>query len=202
MPAPPTRVLLVRHGQSTWNAEGRWQGHADPPLSPLGLAQARAAVAAVGTVDGLVSSDLVRARQTAQILAEGLGIGPVVTEPRLRERDAGEWTGLRREEIEARFPGYLASGRRPPGFELDDQIIGRVRAALADLHERWSGGTVLAVAHGGVIRTLTRVTGGHEGVVPNLGGRWFDVHDSWIALGHEVLLVDPARVATTRPDQL
>ncbi len=195
-------MLLVRHGQSTWNADGRWQGHADPPLSPLGIAQARAAVAAVGTIDGLVSSDLVRARQTAAILADGLGLGPVLVDPRLRERDAGEWTGLTRSEIDERFPGYLATGRRPPGFELDHGVLGRVRAALADLHERWSGGTVLAVAHGGVIRTLTRALGGLEGVVPNLGGRWFDVHDSWISLGDEVLLADPARVETTRPDQL
>ena len=155
----PTRVLLVRHGQSAWNAEGRWQGHADPPLSPLGVQQAVAAADSVGAVDAVVASDLQRAATTATLIAERLGVGPVRCEPRLRERDAGEWTGLTRADIDEQWPGYLADGRRPSGFELDDAILGRILEALAALHQEHPGGRVLAVAHGGVIRALERQFG-------------------------------------------
>src|SRR5687767_11323336 len=96
----PTRVLLVRHGQSEWNATGRWQGQADPPLTDLGRRQARSAAAALGTVDAVFASDLQRASETALIIAGELGVGPVVVDPDLRERDAGEWSGLTRVEIE------------------------------------------------------------------------------------------------------
>src|SRR5690606_40076504 len=108
LPSPGmTHLLLCRHGQSTWNAAGRWQGQADPPLSDLGRLQAQHAAKAVGAVDLIVASDLERARDTALIIAEAIGVGPVVIEPDLRERDAGEWSGLTREEIEAEWPGYL-----------------------------------------------------------------------------------------------
>lgn len=107
-----TRVLLVRHGQSEWNADGRWQGQADPPLTDLGRAQAHHAARSLGVVDAIVSSDLQRAAETAAILAGELGVGPVVLDPDLRERDAGEWSGLTRSEIERDWPGYL--GPPPP----------------------------------------------------------------------------------------
>src|SRR4029078_7240591 len=88
----PPRVLLARHGQSEWNAVGRWQGQADPPLSDLGRKQALVAADRIGTVDVIVSSDLERAVQTAFIISEALGVGPVITNELLRERDAGEWS--------------------------------------------------------------------------------------------------------------
>ena len=196
----PTRVLLVRHGQSAWNAEGRWQGHADPPLSPLGVQQAVAAADSVGAVDAVVASDLQRAANTAALIAERLGVGPVRCEPRLRERDAGEWTGLTRADIDARWPGYLADGRRPSGFELDDAILGRILEALATLHEEHPGGRVLAVAHGGVIRALERQFGIDDGLVPNLGGRVVDVHEHWLTPGERLVLVGGDRLTT--PQQL
>ena len=102
-----TRVLLIRHGQSEWNADGRWQGQADPPLTDLGRHQALHAARNLGTVDAIVASDLQRASETALIIADALGVGPVVLEPGLRERDAGEWSGLTRAEIERDWPGYL-----------------------------------------------------------------------------------------------
>ena len=196
----PTRVLLVRHGQSAWNAEGRWQGHADPPLSPLGVQQAIAAAGSIGTVDAVVASDLQRASTTATLIAERLGVGPVRCEPRLRERDAGEWTGLTRADIDARWPGYLADGRRPSGFELDDAILGRILEALAVLHQEHPGGRVLAVAHGGVIRALERQFGIDDGLVPNLGGRVVDVHEHWLTPGERLVLVGGDRL--TAPQQL
>ncbi len=196
----PTRVLLVRHGQSAWNAEGRWQGHADPPLSPLGVAQARAAATAVGAVSAIVASDLQRAHTTAELIAGQLGIGPVVLEPRLRERDAGEWTGLTRADIDEQWPGYLVDGRRPPGFELDDAILGRVTDALADLHRHHPGEHVLAVAHAGVIRAVERQLGIDDGLVPNLGGRVLEVHERWLTAGDRVVLLEADQV--TAPQQL
>src|SRR4029450_8816363 len=109
--APTTRALLVRHGQSEWNAENRWQGQADASLSDLGRRQAHEAAKALGAVDAGGASDLERAAETAAIISADLGVGPVVLDPDLRERDAGEDSGLTRDEIERGFPGRLA-GRR------------------------------------------------------------------------------------------
>src|SRR3954471_3985163 len=133
-----TRLLLVRHGQSEWNAQGRWQGQADPPLTDLGRAQARAAARSVGSVDGIFASELQRATETAAIIAEELGLGPVLIDEGLRERDAGAWSGLTRDEIHERFPGYLpddrhrafapneaSSPQRPPGWESDEHLLAR-----------------------------------------------------------------------------
>ena len=196
----PTRVLLVRHGQSAWNAEGRWQGHADPPLSPLGEVQAQHAAKAVGPVHAVVASDLVRARVTAELIAAIVDAGPVRLEPRLRERDAGAWTGLTRTEIDAQWPGYLLDGRRPEGFELDDAILDRIIEALLDIHRAHPGRRVLAVAHGGVIRAVERHLGIEDGLVPNLGGRMLDVHEAWITPGERLVLVGAEQLTT--PQQL
>lgn len=191
------RILLVRHGQSTWNAEGRWQGRADPPLSPLGQAQARAAADALGLVDDVWTSPLVRALQTATILADALGVGPVATDHRLVETDAGEWTGLTRPEIEARWPGWLAEQRMPPGFEVAESVVARAIAAIADVHEHTGGrGAVLVVTHAGLIRNLERHVGLVPGAVPNLGGRWFSVEAGRITAGERLVLVDHDRIST------
>src|SRR5438093_548398 len=122
-----TRILLVRHGQSVWNADGRWQGQADPPLSDVGVDQAAAAADsdAVDGVRALYSSDLERARHTAQLLGVRLGLDPVV-DVRLRERHAGGWEGCTRAEIEAGWPGFLESGERPEGYEPDASVPARV----------------------------------------------------------------------------
>src|SRR5437660_221967 len=117
------RLLLVRHGESTWNAVSRWQGQADPPLSPFGERQAEdagARLAEVASITAVWASNLVRARRTGDLIAKHLGIAQVREEPRLRERDVGAWSGLTRDEIEERWPGYLAARRSPPGPEPDD----------------------------------------------------------------------------------
>ena len=87
-----TRILLVRHGQSTWNADGRWQGRADPPLSELGVRQAEVAAETIADhgITRVWASPLVRAHQTASIVAQRLGLA-VENDTRLQERDAGEW---------------------------------------------------------------------------------------------------------------
>ena len=116
---PPTRTVVIRHGQSTWNASGRWQGHANAPLTELGRAQAAAAVAGLPAVEAIWSSDLARAQSTAEIIGAALDL-PIRVDARFRERDAGDWTGLTRDEIEAGSPGDLAITAGPRLFPLDD----------------------------------------------------------------------------------
>jgi probable phosphoglycerate mutase len=196
-----TRILLVRHGQSIWNADGRWQGQADPPLSDLGVDQAAAAAdsEAVDGVRALYSSDLERARHTAQLLGVRLGLDPIV-DARLRERHAGGWEGCTRAEIDAGWPGFLASGRRPDGYEADASVLDRVLDALATIASGHDG-DVLVVTHGGVVRTVERHLGGDaDGLIPNLGGRWL-LHDGVVPrLGERVVLLDPDQVTT--PEQI
>jgi probable phosphoglycerate mutase len=193
-----TRLLLTRHGQSEWNAEGRWQGQADPPLTELGRRQALHAAKAIGAIDAVHCSPLQRAADTAHLVAEELGVGPVMEEGGLAERCAGEWEGLTRAEIEDLYPGFLDDGRRPPGWEDDTLVDQRVFGALdriARLHPR---SDVLAVAHAGVIFAVERVLGASWERLANLGGRWLEHRDgSWV-LGPRVHLL----VEETIPDQL
>jgi probable phosphoglycerate mutase len=194
-----TRILLVRHGQSEWNALGRWQGQADPPLSDLGRHQARIASASVGVVDAVVASDLQRASETALIIAGEIGVGPVAIDPDWRERDAGEWSGMTRPEIEEQWPGYLSTGpgfapseeRRPPSWEPDAALEARVRAAIGRVHELVPVGEALVVTHGGVVYCIEALLGSQSGRLANLAGRWIDVDGDRITLGERVHLVDP-----------
>ena len=199
---PPARILVARHGQSTWNAAGRWQGQEDPPLSTLGVRQARAAAGSLGTFDVVAASTLQRALTTATIIANELGLGPVVTDPDLVERHAGSFQGLTRPEIEERYPGYLAERRRPDDWESDEAVVDRASRALARIAARaGAGGSALVVTHGGVIRCLETLAGApRDGRLPNLGGRWFAVGPGTFDAGEEVLLVD-ADVATV-PGQI
>jgi probable phosphoglycerate mutase len=203
------RLLLVRHGESTWNARGRWQGWADPPLTDLGRAQAEAAAPAAAPVDAVVSSDLQRARVTAELMAAVLEVGPVHVEPGLRERDVGDFTGLTRAEIEERWPGVLsqsnASITRDPRFgESVEQLAARVEGALARLAATFAGQRVLVVTHGGVVRNLERSFGGDPDPLPNLGGVELSVDPETGAmeLGERVLLLSPDDVPVTVPKQL
>ena len=150
-----TRLLLVRHGQSEWNAVGRWQGKADPALTDFGRQQAFHAAQRIGSVDLIVASPLIRAFETAQIISSQIGVGPIVIDADLMERDAGEWEGLTRAEIESEWPGYLGHDKWPPGYELHDELLVRTRAALDRIHAEYEGADVLVLTHGGVIGTLT-----------------------------------------------
>jgi broad specificity phosphatase PhoE len=196
------RLLLVRHGESTWNAQSRWQGQADPPLSPFGERQAEDAavqLAAIATVTAVWASDLVRARRTAELIAKHLGVERVHEEPRLRERDVGAWSGLTREEIEARWPGYLAARRSPPDFESDDALLGRTRAGLSAAVDGSGAGDVLVVTHGGVVRTIERSLGATPEKLPNLGGRWVHAESPTdLTLGDRVVLLEPDEVTAPR----
>lgn len=199
-PTPVTSLLLVRHGQSEWNAEGRWQGQADPPLSALGEAQAIAAAERLDGIDAVWASDLVRAARTAELIAAELEVD-VVLDERWRERHAGEWQGHTRDEIEGAWPGYLADGRRPPGWEPDADVVERAVDACRAIAATHPAAGVVVVTHGGVVRTLERHFGATDDeLLANLGGRWVEVHGDSFRLGARVLLLDEAIV--TRPQQI
>jgi broad specificity phosphatase PhoE len=197
---PVTSLLLVRHGQSEWNAEGRWQGQADPPLSALGERQAVAATDQLEGIDVVWASDLIRAARTAELVASELGVD-VIVDARLRERHAGEWQGHTRDEIEVEWPGYLADGRRPPSWEPDDEVVERALEACAAIAEAHPGAVVLVVTHGGIVRTLERhLEDPDDQLLPNLGGRWVEISGDTVRLGDRVLLLDAA--TATRPEQI
>jgi len=196
-----TRLLVVRHGQSTWNAEGRWQGHSDPPLSAMGERQACAAAETVAQLgfDTVYTSDLARARQTGDLVAPP-GIVPVVV-AELKERNVGEWEGLTADEIDARFPGMREAYQSPPGFESDDALVGRVRPALVAIASSAPDATVLIVSHGGVIRSLERSLDAPSAPVPNLSGRWLVVSGDALELGDREVLIDPDDATLTVPTE-
>ncbi len=192
-------VLLIRHGQSEWNAARRWQGMADSPLTDLGHHQATSAAEALATIAGdplneidfaeCWSSHLGRARATAAVIGERLGIDTGHIEERLREVDAGPWEGLSIDEIEASWPGYLDEERRPDGFETLDSVLERSLAALGDLAARavQIGRPLIVVTHSGVMRAIRAHFGRGGERVGNLDGCWITAvkadDDSGIELG-------------------
>ena len=151
------RILLVRHGQSTWNAEGRLQGQADPPLSALGRREAAALrpVLEAFPAERVLASDLRRASETAAALGHpGAALDPV-----WREIDVGEWSGRTLSEVpDGDTPAWRGGDLVPPGGEAWEELAARVADALDEL--RAAGGDWLVVTHGGVIRAaVSYVTG-------------------------------------------
>lgn len=201
-PRSGTSLLLVRHGQSTWNAEGRWQGQADPPLSSFGRQQAATAAARIGAIDAIVSSTQQRAAETAAIISDALGIGPVIGFDGLRERSAGPWSGLTRDQIDIDYPGFLEHDRRPPGYESDASLLERTLDALHRIADRHRNATVVVATHGGVIHNLEQHLGLDEGRVPNLSGRVvLRGQSGWVA-GAKLTLLDENLVTGGDPRRL
>ncbi|MFN2227842.1 MAG: histidine phosphatase family protein [Anaerolineae bacterium] len=158
------KLLLIRHGESVANAEGRLQGQFDSPLSDEGRAQARALARRLGReewqVAAVYASDLSRAAETAAILGRELGL-PVTLDPRLREYDAGVLNGLTWPEIEARHPELWHELQHSgewvpiPGEEGNDVFHARVAEALAAVQgAHGDGETVVLVSHGGTFSML------------------------------------------------
>ncbi|MFT7601662.1 MAG: broad specificity phosphatase PhoE [Acidimicrobiales bacterium] len=203
---PPTQpsatLLLVRHGQSTWNAEGRWQGQADPPLSRLGRDQAHLAAQRIGAVDAIIASPQQRALETAMIVSTAIGVGPVLVADDLRERHAGPWSGLSRPDIDEQYPGYLDDGRRPDGYETDEPLLARTLAALDEIAADNPRATVMVATHGGVIHNLEQHLGLTLGRVPNLSGRIVHrIDDQWRA-GEQLTLLDADLLSGGDPNRV
>ena len=156
---PPARLLLVRHGESTWNRLHRIQGQLDPPLSELGRKQAQllARRLAVQGPRVLYTSDLRRAAETAAPIVELTGIEPR-TIPELREIFLGEWEGLQTEEVGQRFPDAWARWTDEPSWDLVPGGEGgaafeaRVGAALERIFDEHPHEEVVVVTHGGVVQ--------------------------------------------------
>lgn len=183
-------LLVVRHGESTWNAEHRWAGWGDPPLSEEGETQVRAVLAELAglRLEAILSSDLHRARQTAEIVAENLGLGPPMLLGSLRERDVGSFTAKTSEEIAATWPDLFERWREgqpvdPPGSEPRDSFIERVLAGLAEAAGRGGVSAALVVTHQGVIRVIQRHLGSPVLPLRNLEGLWVSVEGSTISAG-------------------
>ncbi|MGH3105213.1 MAG: histidine phosphatase family protein [Gaiellaceae bacterium] len=162
-----TTILLARHGETDWNFERRVQGHADRPLNDTGRAQAHALADGLDgeTIDAIYSSDLVRAHETARIVAALKGL-EVTAVPGLREKHFGTWEGLTEEEVLARFP-EARRGRWGDG-ETSEEMSRRVLETLRRIAESHPDGRVLVVTHGGPLRAvLLHCTSDHEGPIGN-----------------------------------
>jgi probable phosphoglycerate mutase len=158
-------ILLARHGETDWNSERRWQGHADRPLNDVGREQARALAETLAKrgIDVVYSSDLARAHETALIVAERLDL-PVGVDAGLREVDVGDWAGRLLTEIEEADPAGFQrwrEGRKAwNGGESYEEMGERVVAAVLRLAARHPGRTILIVTHGGSIRACRAVAAG------------------------------------------
>ena len=158
-----TTLLFVRHGETPWNVARRWQGQADTPLTPAGEAQAQAIGEVLAARETrpwtrLVTSDLQRARRTADAIGAALGLA-VEVEPRFRERDVGRWSGLTHDEVAALDPDlYRAFREGDPTVRFGDgestldlrrRALAAVRTMLEAVDSHW-----IVVTHLGLIRSL------------------------------------------------
>jgi probable phosphoglycerate mutase len=168
-----TRIIAIRHGETAWNVDSRIQGHLDIPLNDVGRAQAARAAAALAdeSVQAIYASDLLRAYETAQAIAQTLAL-PVQIDKGLREREFGVFQGRTFAEIEAEAPELAMRWRkREPDFSPEggeslnvfrDRIV-QTASALASAH---LGQQIVLVAHGGVMDVLYRAATGQEVQAP------------------------------------
>ena len=155
------RILLIRHGQTDWNIEGRWQGHLDIPLNASGLEQAQALAAHLKDqpITAIYSSDLLRARQTAAPIAKALGL-TVQADARLRELNLGSFQGMTNAEISSQYPEQAARMREDylgfpfPKGESRRTMQQRALAAFREIAAKEPGQEIAIVSHGGTIRVL------------------------------------------------
>lgn len=155
------RVVFIRPGETDWNRMRRWQGQVAVPLNEHGRAQAQRLALFIQPlgVKALYTSDLRRAMDTAEILAESIGVVPV-SDKRLRERHIGEWQGLTQEEVISWYPEEYARIQSSPidyqiaGGESRRQVVARVRSCFEDIMQRGGGEIVGVITHSTAIRTL------------------------------------------------
>jgi probable phosphoglycerate mutase len=203
---PSTRLCLVRHGETEWNAEGRVQGQTDIPLSPLGLAQARAAAEVLARHDfsAIYASDLMRVRQTAEPSAHKLAL-PLQLDPGLRERHYGIFERLLYTEVRSRFPEHYARFQRKDldyDFDTGESLRAfneRSLATVRAIAERHVGEQVLVFTHGGVLEMVYRharavgLASARDFGIPNCGVNWVEISargwdvQCWADVGHLVV---------------
>jgi probable phosphoglycerate mutase len=171
------QIYVARHGESTWNAERRWTGHGDPPLSEIGRAQAREACETLRghRFDAVSSSTLVRALETASIIASALGLPQLEPIRHFDERFAGQMSGMASAEIEARWPGFLDQWKSGtpveiPGGEPWQAFVDRTLEGLE--HLQTVPGRILVVSHMGVQRAIEHGLGRPLSWYGNLEGFW------------------------------
>jgi len=156
-----TRILLIRHGETDWNASGRWQGMADIPLNKTGLEQAAALAEHLKErpISAVYTSDLQRASQTARLIADRHRL-TIIEDQRLRESNLGEFQGLTLAEIMERYPKEALQMKQEymafiaPNGESRVAVQARVYAAFCDITAKHHPGEVVIISHGGAIRTL------------------------------------------------
>ena len=164
-----TRIIAIRHGETAWNVDTRIQGHLDIPLNATGLWQARQLGDALAgeAISAIYTSDLLRARRTAQAVADATGAA-LVDEPGLRERAFGSFQGRTFAEVETEHPEQARRWRQrdphfaPEGGETLVQLRERIAATTHRLAAQHTGGLVVLVAHGGVLDVLYRLATGQE----------------------------------------
>ncbi|QRM18800.1 histidine phosphatase family protein [Dechloromonas sp. TW-R-39-2] len=199
----PTRICLVRHGETEWNAERRIQGQIDIGLNQTGLRQAEAAgrwLSSAG-ITALYSSDLKRARTTAEAIGAHLGLVPALL-PEMRERRYGVFEGLTYAEAQARFPdGYAAFEGRNADYNFENgeslrEMYARVTGKLVEVAAAHVGQRVVIVLHGGVLDIVNRFVRGRgldaqrDFLIPNAGLNWIATVDgrwhieTWGETGH------------------
>ncbi|UCV12235.1 histidine phosphatase family protein [Dechloromonas denitrificans] len=199
----PTRICLVRHGETEWNAERRIQGQIDIGLNQTGMRQAEAAGRWLGSagISALYSSDLKRARTTAEAIGAHLGLVPTLL-PEMRERRYGVFEGLTYAEAQARFPdGYAAFEGRNADYNFENgeslrEMYARVTGKLVEIAAAHVGQEVVIVLHGGVLDIINRFVRGRgldvqrDFLIPNAGLNWIatvDGHwhiETWGETGH------------------
>jgi probable phosphoglycerate mutase len=207
-----TRLCVIRHGETAWNAEGRVQGQTDVPLSALGEAQALALVAALagGRFSALYASDLARVRQTAAPAARALGLAPRL-EAALRERHYGKFETLTYTEARERFPHDFARFKaKEPDYDFGSgeslaRFNARALACVAAIARRHAGEQVLVFTHGGVLEMVRRHALGmglaapRDFEIPNAAINWIEVSgedwrvQAWAETGHLDAALDDLR---------
>jgi len=212
-----TRVTLIRHGETAWNVENRWQGHANVALNATGLRQAERVAEHLRSltesrdVTAIYSSDLSRAHQTAQAIAEQLNV-PLILDARLREIDMGDWQGMTGDEAElwdgARLHAVRSGGYSipRPGGESLQMVADRAAWLFHEVMAARVGEHVIFVSHGGTLRMLLHALGllndthRHIGntsrtvlLRPEPEAPW--VIDTYNAIDHLTALADPESFA-------
>lgn len=169
-----TTILLVRHGLTNWNAEKRWQGHADIPLNKKGIAQAEALATRLADwpIQTIYTSDLKRASMTADAIGHAINVSPI-PDPRWRERDVGVFSGRTTSEIREMFPEVWSEQTsgvlNPPDGEYYLDLFRRASLAFDAIRAKHHGEMIAIVSHGG---TLYNVVLHVLGIPPEHYGRF------------------------------